>query len=351
MSNTTLLNFLEDIHSFLIELKNFLSTQIIFYTNPSNGQKISQKIQISQNCINTALIYFHKYFLVKKKFPEIKYKYFSIISCLLLSLKTNDVLFPFDSLINLSIIFFYKKKQTLFFDLKKNDIFDKIKKSDEQLIYKIESEILFSIGFDINVDLPIYKDPIIFEYFQKCLNVKIEDLLGLYFALLNLSFKLPLALYYEPEYIQIACIYMLNKLFGIELPEFNGKKFYEIKNFESDGIVFKISNLKDIEEICTILKTMNTFHLKMYSKSDIEYDLTKDNDKLFSNENKKNSELLLNKKRKRLDSTTNDKNNNDNFSNTNTNDKLEIHFSNADLINNSNNSDKNIDNKKTIIKI
>ncbi len=243
------------------------------------------------------MIFFHKFFLIKKNFTNLKSKYFSCIACLLLSLKVNDYLIPFDSFINLSISFFYKKKQIKILKTKEN--FEILSKNDIDIenIYSIEQEILFEIGFDLNIDLPLYKDPKIFEYFLnfefEFIKIKFDDLLRLYFALLNDSFKLPFILYYEPHYIQIACIYMFNLLFDIKLPPFdfdffNGKKFYfygnknenenenegKVNDNENEGKEVSIDNdfhFGKIKEICDIFNIMNSFSLKGFHKSDIEF--------------------------------------------------------------------------------
>ena len=91
----------------------------------------------------------------------------------------------------------------------------------------METELLQSIGFDLNVDLPYIFVERMRPYFQQNY-VKCDKLIEITYNFINDSFKLPVCLYYSPLKIALASIYLINYHFKIDLVDSKDKiKWYQ----------------------------------------------------------------------------------------------------------------------------
>ena len=178
------------------------------------------------------MVIFHKIYILKPKYKnELEIKTLAI-ACLFISLKVCNHLLPLNDLV----------KEFTNTNLYKNKIIENssLLEISERICY-LELEILNKIGFDLNIDLP-------YKYMDSMVNYILKTLRNPKFLIiatsfLNDSFKLPLCLYYDPKVLALAGIYMTISLFRINLPDYDGKKWYQIidNNFKFDTII-EVSN-------------------------------------------------------------------------------------------------------------
>jgi len=279
VSNPQVLNFYEDIHSFTRQLVSLL--------------------KLPQRCINTSMVFFHKYFLFKKKFPDIFTKYLSCFTCFFLALKVCDFLMPLDHLIKTFLKLLFKIQ-----NINPIQINEKIIQEAKERVFQIEFEILDLIGLDLNVDMPYSYLQKMSPYFKDFL--KNEKLILCITSFLNDSFKLPLCIYYDPLLILLACVFLCEFYFDVKLLDYQGLKWFEIIEKDIDiNVVKEISlKMKFFYDYFTENKNSHDFefHNKQYlNKAILDLDFEK-----FEVEGNINKELEIkneNEKNKILDKT------------------------------------------------
>lgn len=235
------------------------------------------------------MVFFHKYFLFKRKFPDIFTKYLSCFTCLFLSLKVCDCLMPLDNLISIFLKLLFKIQ-----NINPVEIYEKIVKETKERVFQIEFEILDLIGFDLNIDMPyIYLQKMSY-YFKNC--VKAEKLTFCTTSFLNDSFKLPLCLFYDPLVILLACVYLCEFYFNVKLLDHKGVKWYQIVNKNVDFDIVKEIFVKlkfnyDCSSANKHIKDFEFDNMEFLNKSILDFDL----DKFYNRANEIKNEQNKNK--------------------------------------------------------
>lgn len=191
------------------------------------------------------MIYFHKYFLTNQNINCDLDKYCICIASILTASKFCDQLIPLDKLI-LTASNLFKR------EIESNKYQNLLSLTKEKVLY-FEFEILHSLAFDLNVSLP-YKYIIQMKnYFTEYL--KNPKLYQISYYYINDSFKLPLCLFYHPLYIALACIYLIELNFNINLPTLKtGEKWYEVIEQGIDfniikEVAFSLNKLYEAEKL------------------------------------------------------------------------------------------------------
>ena len=198
-----------------------------------------------QNCISTAMVFFHKFFIFKKGFIDDFEKYLTCASCILLAVKVCNQLTPLEELVK----FFlkqYNRQKSLNIAITDELVFDTCEK-----VCQREFEILNSIGFDLNVDLP-YKYVLSMKsyYFDYLKNHKLMIITNNF---INDSFKLPLCLYFDPLLVALASLYLVSIYFKLSLPDTKeGIKWFKIldNNIELKEIISLSEMINNIYKFC-----------------------------------------------------------------------------------------------------
>ena len=219
------------------------------------------------------MVFFHKYFLFKKKFPDEYSKYLTCCSCVFLSLKVCNQLIPLKDFIDLFLKLINKDKNL-------------IKTNSEQIIFEtsekifvLEFEILNLIGFDLNVDLPYQYVQNMMVYFTE--HLKNKRLIFATTSFINDSFKIPLCLYYDQLLIFLASMHLIEVYFNVELSDRNGVKWYHI--------VDRNVEYKDILEISMKMQIIYDFSNKENKFFEKNFDDYEKNNNISE---KKNDEII-----------------------------------------------------------
>ena len=192
------------------------------------------QLSLSQFCISSAMVLFHKYFLLSShKISTTSDAKIYAAACLFIAIKTN---FGFISVERLSSAF----KTLVKFGEKEG------KKLDKKLV-KCELKVLSRIGFDLEIILPYKFLEIFFDYLRIILNdtEKIRNFLQTSNNFINDSFKIPLCLFYQPRLIALASVFLTAKLFNISLPDVEGLKWFNLVD-ESLGSVENLSEIANL---------------------------------------------------------------------------------------------------------
>jgi len=234
------------------------------------------------------MVIFHKYYLLKKKFPDILTKYLSCFTCLFLALKICDCLISFDHLIKIFLKLLFKIQM-----INPVDINEKIIKETKERLFQIEFEILDFIGFDLNINMPYSYLQKMIPYFKDFL--KMDKLILCATSFLNDSFKLPLCLYYDPFLILLACIYLCEFYFNVKLLDYNGIKWYHILDESVDFKIVKEIFLKLKMSYDNSSRNKHIFdiefkHKELFNKPILNFNFENNNDNHFSNLNVEKNE-------------------------------------------------------------
>lgn len=217
MSNPEVLRFYDDIHSFTTNIVLKLKLPKIAAKQNAGGH------MESQSCLSTAMVFFHKYFLFKKAFSHDYTKYLTCCTCVFLSLKVSNLIIPLEKLID-NFLFLYFRE-----NYQKLNINEKLISDISNKIFQIEFEILNAIGFDLNVDLPYKYIYFMKPYFEESFNAQFySKYILIVTSFINDSFKLPVCLFYEPVLIFLACVYLVEIYFKIQLKDKSGKKWFQL---------------------------------------------------------------------------------------------------------------------------
>ena len=104
----------------------------------------------------------------------------------------------------------------------------------KELIFQKEFDILLSIGFDINVDLP-YQFIYTFKTYLQNLNYtnsRIDGLIKLLLIYINNSIIFPIYLYYPPNVIAISCILLIKE--KLKIDQINIDELIKLSNYDID---------------------------------------------------------------------------------------------------------------------
>ena len=206
---------------------------------------LALSVKLPQFCISSGMIYFHKHSLLKETLSHEDKVDITIIAALFVASKTCNALISLQRLIQAYITL--KGKGSL-----GSTELDELKES----IIKTEFDILNSIGFDLNVDLPYIYIEKMKPYITDCL--KNDKLMKIIYNFLNDSFKLPLILYYAPIKIALSALYLVGVHFKVDLINTKeGKKWYTILSTDDETIdeIIEISNM--INQIYLVLRNKN----------------------------------------------------------------------------------------------
>ena len=202
-NNFFLPKLLQDYKSFDVELKKIKNIY-------SMMSFINSKIKISNQVIlSLSMIYFHKYYnqtLIDLMNLSPIEKLIICGSCIFIATKTSNHLIRVSMIVNIIMDIINKKipEFKIESDLIKEKIFQK------------EFEILQSIGFSSNFELP-YKFVLrLKNYFEKNTNISSEILIKSCCQYISDSFLLPVSLYYTPNTISISCINIMKEKFNLD---------------------------------------------------------------------------------------------------------------------------------------
>jgi hypothetical protein len=231
----------------IIKLKGHSFLRILKYYDDIHTfvTRLCLNEKLHQSCISTAMVFFHKYFIFKKGFENDLEKYLTCSSCILLAVKVCNQLTPLEELVNL-FLRQYIRQNNLPVSIDDQLVFETCEK-----LCSIEFQVLNSIGFDLNVELPYkYVYNMKFYYFDYLKNSK---LLVITNNFINDSFKLPLCLYYDPLLIALASLYLASVYFKVPLPDTKeGVKWFNIldKTVELKEVILISEKINKIYKFC-----------------------------------------------------------------------------------------------------
>ena len=193
----------EDNESYINELK-FIKNIYSIMSFINSKLKVSNQIILS-----TSMVYFHKYYIKKLKNIIINLSLIDKLiicgSCIFIATKTTNNLIRISLIINIIKDIIINKLSNLNLD----------NESIKKMIFEKEFDILNSLEFCANVELP-YK--FVFKlknYFEKTINVSSEIIIKSCCQYINDSFFFPVSLYYTPNTISISCINIMKEKFNL----------------------------------------------------------------------------------------------------------------------------------------
>jgi hypothetical protein len=182
------------------------------------------------------MVLFHKYVLQKETFQNEREFEAACIAVLFLSTKICNFLVSLTRLIQSFLLMRGLSS-------KNAELLNKF----SSIVQEAEVDILCTIGFDINVDLPYSYIEKMKPYLEEF--VKDAKLIKIIYNFVNDSFKLPVILYYSPVKIALSAIYLLGCHFKVNLPDTKeGIKWYEYLHTEI--------SLDEIKEISSIINSI-----------------------------------------------------------------------------------------------
>jgi hypothetical protein len=140
-------------------------------------------------------------------------------ACILLASKSCNQLIFLDDLVKVILNSYYDS------DTKSTD--EVLIEECKNKINEIEFDILTTIGFDVNVDLPYKYLTQMKPYFLKLKNFN-NKLYQYCCFFINDSFTLPVCLYFNPLLIALSSINLLAQRFNLQLDSLNSIKWYHI---------------------------------------------------------------------------------------------------------------------------
>ena len=174
---------------------------------------INSKLKYSnQIVLSTAMVYFHKFLILKEQLVNeliFEEKLLLSSSLIFLSCKATNRLISINSILPIVKEILIKKKK----NLNKYEDNEYIK----ERIFDFECEILSSLDFDLNVDLPYKFLPKLKKYFDENVQLNSKKLVELCCYYINDTFILPLSLFYIPDAIAISCVSLLSHKFNFEV--------------------------------------------------------------------------------------------------------------------------------------
>lgn len=193
---------------------------------------------------------FHKYLIVKQHF-ENQDKFLACTACVFLASKSCN-----------SLIFLDKLLKILCEIVNLED--DQFNIESREKVVSFEFEILSSINFDLNIELPYKYLLQMRSYFDSNFKSHSKKIFEVCCFFINDSFTLPACVYYHPLLIALSSIYLLNLKMGINLKDCeNGEKWYHL--------IDQTVDFNQIEKLSRVLmKIYNSNFTKIKNKQNCE---------------------------------------------------------------------------------
>lgn len=166
-----------------------------------------QGTKVSQLVISTAMIYFHRYFLINNF--EIERDIDKILicsSCLFIAVKSTN-----------SFLHLEKMVETVWNLINKKSPGKYSKDFIAEGILSHEFLVLSSFGFDCNWDLPYLFIPKIKNVIASSIKADLHKVCTLWTYYINDSYVLPICLYYTPEVIAFSTLGLLCEVHNIKI--------------------------------------------------------------------------------------------------------------------------------------
>ena len=181
----------------LFEDNNSFDNELKFFKNIYNIMTfINSKIKNSKQIIlSTSMIYFHKYYIQNL----INYKNLTPLDKLIISVIRVSVI------VNIIMDIIKNKLQNINFE------HEKIK----EMIFEKEFEILKSMEFCLNVELPYKFILVLKNYFENNTNISSEILIKSCCQYINDLIFFPISLYYTPNTIAISCVKLIKEKYNL----------------------------------------------------------------------------------------------------------------------------------------
>ncbi len=201
-NNFFLPKLFEDNNSFDNELK-FIKNIYKIMTFINSKIKNSKQIILS-----TSMIYFHKYYIQNL----INYNNLTPLdkliisgSCIFLATKSTNFLIRVSVIVNIIMEILKNKLPNINFEN------EKIK----EMIFEKEFEILKSMEFCLNVELPYKFILVLKNYFENNTNISSEILIKSCCQYINDLIFFPISLYYTPNTIAISCVKLMKEKYNL----------------------------------------------------------------------------------------------------------------------------------------
>jgi len=172
-------------------------------------------------------------------------KYLTCAACIFISVKVCNQLTPLQELVNFFLRLYIRHKNiTLTID-------ERLVFETGERLCQIEFEVLNTLGFDLNLDLPYrYVHLMKFYYVE---NLKNPKLITITTNFINDSFKLPLCIHYDPLLIALASLYLTSVYFKVPLPKTKeGLKWFQIidRKVSVDDVITVSEKINKIYKFC-----------------------------------------------------------------------------------------------------
>ena len=194
----------------LFEDNNSYDNELKFIKNIYNIMTfINSKIKNSKQIIlSTSMIYFHKYYIQNL----INYKNLTPLdkliisgSCIFLATKSTNYLIRVSVIVNIIMDILKNKLPNINYES------EKIK----EMIFEKEFEILKSMEFCLNVELPYKFILKLKNYFENNTNISSEILIKSCCQYINDLIFFPISLYYTPNTIAISCVKLMKEKYNL----------------------------------------------------------------------------------------------------------------------------------------
>ena len=194
----------------LFEDNNSYDNELKFIKNIYNIMTfINSKIKNSKQIIlSTSMIYFHKYYIQNL----INYNNLTPLdkliisgSCIFLATKSTNFLIRVSVIVNIIMEILKNKLPNINFEN------EKIK----EMIFEKEFEILKSMEFCLNVELPYKFILKLKNYFENNTNISSEILIKSCCQYINDLIFFPISLYYTPNTIAISCVKLMKEKYNL----------------------------------------------------------------------------------------------------------------------------------------
>ena len=224
----------EDNESYINELK-FIKNIYSIMSFINSKLKVSNQIILS-----TSMVYFHKYYIKKLKNIIINLSLIDKLiicgSCIFIATKTTNNLIRISLIINIIKDIIINTLSNLNLD----------NETIKKMIFEKEFDILNSLEFCANVELP-YKFVLrLKNYFEENINISSDILIKSCCQYINDSFFFPVSLFYTPNTISISCINIMKEKFN--LVDINLNHIITLSEYKID--------LNELNECYLILKKL-----------------------------------------------------------------------------------------------
>lgn len=168
-------------------------------------QDLGQSLKLTQLCINTAIVYMHRFYMFHSMTKFDKYKIG--MACLYLSAKTEETPQRIDTVINKAYRFLYKKEGP------PTPSPERYSKMYEELLSH-ENILLMTLGFDVRINHPHLIMIKACELIKANKELKVTS----YFLASNSLHLTTMCLEYRPSIVACLCIYFASKWSCYEIP-------------------------------------------------------------------------------------------------------------------------------------